>query len=124
VERVALEGLAFSRKARLNQVVALITPQLRLIRMLRGLTRGIPSFDDGDFDEVRYERHLDVPPDLVMARCWYWIRKLQACLWADEPTASSRLDSTLPAASTRSNGHTCEIPTLHTYAGERPAKPA
>jgi predicted ATPase/signal transduction histidine kinase len=86
VERVALEGLEFSRKARLNQVVELITPQLRLIRMLRGMTRGIPSFDEGDFDEVRYERHLEATPDLVMARCWYWVRKLQACLWANEPT--------------------------------------
>jgi predicted ATPase/signal transduction histidine kinase len=88
VERVALEGLEFSRKARLNQVVELITPQLRLIRMLRGLTRGIPSFDDGDFDEVRHEHRLDETPDLVMARCWYWIRKMQARLWANEPTSA------------------------------------
>ena len=88
VERVALEGLEFSRKARLNQVVELITPQLRLIRMLRGLTRGLPSFDEGDFDGLRYERHLEATPDLAMARCWYWIRKLQACLWANEPTSA------------------------------------
>jgi predicted ATPase len=86
VERVALEGLRFSRGARLNQVVELIVPQLQLIRMLRGLTRDIPSFDDGEFDEVRHEHYLDATPDLVMARCWYWIRKMQACLWANEPT--------------------------------------
>ncbi len=86
---MALEGLKFSRRsARLSQVIELITPQLQLIRMLRGLTRNIPSFDDGDFDEIRHESHLDAVPDLVMARCWYWIRKMQACVWANEPASA------------------------------------
>ena len=31
-----------------------------------------------EFDERRFERHLASNPDLVFARCWYWIRKLQA----------------------------------------------
>jgi predicted ATPase/signal transduction histidine kinase len=88
VERVALEGLESSRNARLKQVVELITPQLQLIRMLRGLTRDVRSFDDGDFDEVRYERYLDATPDMAMARCWYWIRKMQAYCWANEPTSA------------------------------------
>ena len=88
VERVAIEGLTLSRRARLSQVVELITPQLRLVRALRGLTHGLHSFEDGEFDEPRYESHLDATPDLVMARCWYWIRKMQAYLWANEPEAA------------------------------------
>jgi predicted ATPase/signal transduction histidine kinase/CheY-like chemotaxis protein len=50
----------------------------RLVRSLRGLTRGFPSFDEGDFDEARFEAHLASDPALTITHGWYWIRKLQA----------------------------------------------
>jgi predicted ATPase/signal transduction histidine kinase/ActR/RegA family two-component response regulator len=50
----------------------------RLVRTLRGLTPGFPSFDDGDFDETRFEAHLASSPAFVVAHGWYWIRKLEA----------------------------------------------
>jgi predicted ATPase len=58
VEREAESGLQFAQKARFGFVVDWITPQLGLIRTLRGLTPKFGSFDDAGFDEVRYERHL------------------------------------------------------------------
>src|SRR4029077_4401299 len=52
--------------------------QLGLIRTLCGLTPTFGSFDDGQFDELRFERHLASDPVLAQPVCFYWIRKLQA----------------------------------------------
>ena len=74
VELEAKAGLDFARQARFGLVIDRITTQLRLIRALRGLTP--------EFDEVRFEKHLSEEPDLAIAACWYWIRKLQARFFA------------------------------------------
>jgi PAS domain S-box-containing protein len=71
-------GLAFAKQARFGLVIDIITSQLALIRMLRGLTPKFGCFDGGQFDELRIEEHLSSNPALAMAACWYWIRKLQA----------------------------------------------
>jgi PAS domain S-box-containing protein len=78
VQREAENGLEFARKARFGYVVDIIIGQLRLIRTLRGLTPSLSSFNDAEFDEGRFEQHLEADPHLVFATCWYWIRKLQA----------------------------------------------
>src|SRR5260370_29548114 len=67
-----------AKKARFGLVIDVITGQLGLIRTLRGLTPKFGSFDDEQFDEVQFERHLASDPVLVLPECWYWIRKLQA----------------------------------------------
>jgi PAS domain S-box-containing protein len=82
VEREAEHGLAFAQKARFGFVVDRIVTQLGLIRMLRGLTPTFGSFDDEQFDEPRFERHLSENPDLAFVECWYWVRKLQARFFA------------------------------------------
>ncbi len=56
VQREAENGLEFAQKARFGLVVDLITAQLGLIRTLRGLTPKFGSFDDGQFDELRFEQ--------------------------------------------------------------------
>jgi len=82
VEREAEQGLAFAQKARFGFVVDRIVTQLALIRTLRGLTPTFGSFDDEQFDEPRFERHLSENPDLAFVECWYWVRKLQARFFA------------------------------------------
>jgi PAS domain S-box-containing protein len=82
VEREAEHGLAFAQKARFGFVVDRIVTQLGLIRTLRGLTPTFGCFDDEQFDEARFERHLSENPDLAFVECWYWIRKLQARFFA------------------------------------------
>ena len=82
VEREAEAGLDFARHSRFGLIIDRITTQLRLIRALRGLTREFGSFNDTEFDEVRFEKHLSEEPDLAIAACWYWIRKLQARFFA------------------------------------------
>ena len=84
VQREAESGLEFARKARFGLVIDIISTQLGLIRTLRGLTPEFGSFNDERFDENRFERHLQSEPGLALPECWYWIRKLQACVYAHD----------------------------------------
>lgn len=87
-QREAENGLAFARKARFGFVIDIISPQLGLIRTLRGLTPTFGSFDDHQFDEAQFEQHLASEPALALPECWYWTRKLQARFLAgDYPAA-------------------------------------
>jgi hypothetical protein len=58
VQREAEHGLEFAQRARFGLIIDIITPQLGLIRILRGLTPKFGCFDDGEFDELRFEDHL------------------------------------------------------------------
>jgi predicted ATPase/signal transduction histidine kinase/CheY-like chemotaxis protein len=82
VQQEAENGLEFARKARFGLVVDIINTQLGLVRTLRGLTPEFGSFDDGQFDERRFEDHLHNDPRLALPECWYWIRKLQARMYS------------------------------------------
>jgi PAS domain S-box-containing protein len=95
VQREAENGLEFARKARFGHVIDLISPQLGLIRTLRGLTPKFGSFDDGQFDEARFERHVASQPVLALPECWYWTRKLQARFFAGD--YASAVDASLRA---------------------------
>jgi PAS domain S-box-containing protein len=88
VQRETEHGLEFARKMRFGLVVDRITAQLGLIRTLRGLTQKFGSFDDGQFDELRFEGYLSGNPALALPECWYWIRKLQARFFAGDYAAA------------------------------------
>ena len=88
VQREAEIGLDFARKAKFAYVVDIIIGQLRFIRALMGLTAGLSSFSDPEFDESRFEQNLKANPHSVFARCWYWIHKLQACFYAGDYTSA------------------------------------
>ena len=94
VQREAENGLEFARKARFGLAIDLITAQLGLIRTLRGMTPKFGSFDDGQFDELRFERHLANDP-AAQPECFYWIRKLQARFFAGD--YESAIDASLRA---------------------------
>ncbi len=76
--------LDFVRKLSSGLQVDIITPPLQLIRTMRGLTPIFGSFNDAEFDEARFERHLETDPRLAIAACLYWIRKLQALVLAHD----------------------------------------
>ena len=84
VQREAENGLEFARKAQFGLVIDIIAAQLALIRTLRGLTAEFGSFNDERFDESRFEHHLRSDPRLALPECWYWIRKLQARVYAND----------------------------------------
>src|SRR6202008_1520215 len=79
---------AFAQKAQFGFAVDRSAAQLGLIRTLRGLTPTFGCFDDELFNEPRAERRFLENPDLALAECLYWIRKLQARFFAgDYPAA-------------------------------------
>jgi len=82
VQHEVENALEFVGKVRFGLIGDVITAQHRLVRMLRGLTPDFGSFNDAEFDESRFEQHLDSNPDLIVAASRYWIRKLQACVYA------------------------------------------
>ncbi|KGU82893.1 trifunctional serine/threonine-protein kinase/ATP-binding protein/sensor histidine kinase [Pseudomonas mediterranea] len=81
-------GLAYARKVGFGLVTDFIVTQLTLIRMLRGETPTFGSLDDGELNESATEAHLSSNPDLVLAECLYWVRKLQARYLADDAEAA------------------------------------
>ena len=93
VEREAENGLDFAQKARFGLVIDIINTQLGLIRTLRGSTPKFGSFDEGQFEELRFERHLASDPSLAQPECFYWIRKLQAYFFAGD--YASAVDASL-----------------------------
>jgi PAS domain S-box-containing protein len=95
VQRAAENGFEFVQKARFGHVIAVIAAQLGLIRTLLGLTRKFGSFDDEEFDELRFERHLAGKPVLALPECLYWVRKLQGRFFAGEYAAA--VDASLRA---------------------------
>src|SRR2546426_1082686 len=88
VEREAEDGLEFARKVRFGLAGDCITGQLRLIRTLRGLTPDFNCFNDADFDEDSFSRRLESNPQLAIGACWYWIRKLQGCVYAGDSASA------------------------------------
>ncbi|QEI04776.1 AAA family ATPase [Pigmentiphaga aceris] len=97
--------LAFVRKAKFGLIDDIITSQLRLIRSLRGTLPGMVSFDDAEFSESAFEIHLAANPSLGIAECWYWIRKMQACLFGGDFQAALRAACKADALIWTSPGH-------------------
>ncbi|MNK94274.1 Sensor histidine kinase TmoS [compost metagenome] len=88
VQIEAERGLDYAKTVRFGLVIDFINTQLALIRMLRGLTATFGRLDDGELNEPDTEAHLSSNPDLVLAECLYWVRKLQARYMADDPGAA------------------------------------
>ncbi|WP_338581786.1 AAA family ATPase [Pseudomonas sp. MAG733B] len=88
VQIEAERGLDYAKTVRFGLVVDFINTQLALIRMLRGLTTTFGRLDEGELNEPDTEAHLSSNPDLVLAECLYWVRKLQARYMADDPEAA------------------------------------
>jgi len=105
VEREAEDGLEFARKVRFGLAGDCITGQLRLIRTLRGLTPDFNCFNDANFDEDSFSRRLESNPQLAIGACWYWIRKLQGCVYAGDSAsataAAAKVESLLWTAPTQ-----------------------
>ncbi|CAB3802947.1 hypothetical protein [Pararobbsia alpina] len=88
VEREAEHGLEFARSLRFPQVSDTIIGQMRFVRMLRGLTPEFNSFNDAEFDEHSFQQHLESDPQLAIGASFYWIRKLQASVLANDSASA------------------------------------
>ncbi|HSK03634.1 MAG TPA: AAA family ATPase, partial [Kofleriaceae bacterium] len=88
VQREAEAALAFMQKARFDMVADVVKTQLQMIRSLRGLTRELGSLDGDHFTEARFEQHLESGAHPMIPACWYWIRKLEARVFAGDFAAA------------------------------------
>lgn len=88
VQRKAESGLALVQQARFSTAVDMFLGQLGLIRALRGQTAHVSTFNGPGFEESTFEPHLAADPGLAMPACWYWIRKLQAYVFAGDYQAA------------------------------------
>jgi PAS domain S-box-containing protein len=95
VQPEAENALAFVQKARFGLIVDIVIVQVGLIRTLRGLTPKFGCFNDGEFDELEFERHLTSNPVLMLADFWYCSRKAQARFFAGD--YASAVDASLRA---------------------------
>ncbi|MBV8407684.1 MAG: AAA family ATPase [Alphaproteobacteria bacterium] len=93
VQREAERGFAFAQNARFGLLIDITSVELGLVATLRGLTLRFGSFDSEQFDELRMERRFAGKPDLAVAECFYWIRKLQARFLAGDHV--SAIDASL-----------------------------
>ncbi|WP_224031113.1 trifunctional serine/threonine-protein kinase/ATP-binding protein/sensor histidine kinase [Paraburkholderia caribensis] len=84
LQQEAEVGLAFAEKLRFGRAIDMITTQIMFVRTLRGLTSEFGSFNDSDFKELPFERHLSSNTTFARPECWYWIRKLQARFFAGD----------------------------------------
>jgi predicted ATPase/signal transduction histidine kinase/GAF domain-containing protein len=84
VQREAEQGFEFARKAKFGYIADILDGQLRLTRTLRGLTPGFSSSDAVESDDDRFGKPSGTDPRRLFATCWYWIRKLQACVIAQD----------------------------------------
>jgi PAS domain S-box-containing protein len=91
----AENGLEFAQRARFGLLIDIVTAQLGLVRTLRGSTQKFGSFDDAEFNELVFEQHLASDQVLGMPVCFYWIRKLQARVFAGD--YASAVDASLRA---------------------------
>ena len=115
IEREAKNAIEFVRNVRFGSIGDTITGQYRLIRTLRGLTPDFSSFDDAEFDDSRIEQRLESNPRLAVAASRYWIRKLQASVYAGDHASAvavaSKAASLLWTVPTQ-----IELPDYHFYA--------
>ena len=88
VEREAENGREFAQKVRFGLASDCLTGQIRLIRMLRGLTPDFGCFNDAAFDESRFVERLENNRQLAIGACWYWIRKLQAGVYVGDSVSA------------------------------------
>src|SRR5467141_3868968 len=89
VQAEAEHALDFAEKSQFGLIVDIITSQLGLVRMLRGLTRNFGSFDDEHFDERREDHFASA------AEGWYQNPRLQAHFHAGDYASAVNIATSL-----------------------------
>jgi PAS domain S-box-containing protein len=77
VWRESEKSLDFVRKARFQDVAAVIVSQQRFVATMQGRTATFSTFNDAQFDEVAFEARL-MADGTATTVCLYWILKLKA----------------------------------------------
>jgi PAS domain S-box-containing protein len=84
VEQEAENALAFARKLKFGLLTEIVTGQIALIRNLRGFPSELTSLEEETFEEGQFDPNMASDHRLAKPMGCYWIRKLQACFFADD----------------------------------------
>ncbi|MFC0400013.1 trifunctional serine/threonine-protein kinase/ATP-binding protein/sensor histidine kinase [Paraburkholderia rhizosphaerae] len=97
IEREAMHGLEFARKAGFGLVNDVLIGQLMLTRTLRGPVSPQVADADAGFDARSFEQRLENTPQLAIAASYYWIRKLHLGVYfGDDAAAIAAVAKALP----------------------------
>ena len=108
-------GLEFAQNSRFGLMIDIIASQLGLVRMLLGLTTKFGSLEHEHLNESLIERRFSANPNLAIAECLYWIRKLQASFFAGNYVMANEAASRAKRLLWRSPGQ-FETAEYHFYA--------
>ena len=108
-------GLEFVQKLRFGLMIDIIAAQLGLVRTLLGLTTKFGSLEHEQLDGSRIERRFSENPDLAIAECLYWIRRLQGSFFAGDYAMANEAASRAKRLLWRSPGQ-FETAEYHFYA--------
>ncbi|WP_195909457.1 trifunctional serine/threonine-protein kinase/ATP-binding protein/sensor histidine kinase [Rhizobium tubonense] len=93
VEKEATEGIEFASKAGFGLIVDIIKGQRHLVRTLSGAIHNSFPVAGAELDERELEERLEADPNLAIAACWYWIRRIQSRVFMqDYPAAVAAAD--------------------------------
>ncbi|MFM0700664.1 trifunctional serine/threonine-protein kinase/ATP-binding protein/sensor histidine kinase [Paraburkholderia sediminicola] len=84
VERTTEDGVAFATTAKFRLGELILRTQLDLVRALRGTTPDMTILGDGVDAETTLRNDIDNQAGFELPLCWFWIRKLQACVIAGD----------------------------------------
>ncbi|QUS38053.1 GAF domain-containing protein [Tardiphaga alba] len=116
VQSLANDRLQFVAAVKFGLIEEIISTQLRLVRAYRGDLDAFPSMDDSDFNELAYERYLKDRPELAIATCWYWIRKLELRVVGCDYEGALEASRAASALVWTSGGH-LELTEFYFYSG-------
>lgn len=87
-ERVAEDGLTFSRASKFLLGEVILRIQRGFAKALRGETPHLTTFLENEAAEHELCRTMEATAGFELPLGWYWIRKLQACVIAGDPAGS------------------------------------
>jgi predicted ATPase/signal transduction histidine kinase len=88
VEASAVEGLAYARGARFGLAEVILEAQTRLVRGLGGRSSDMRLLGETVEDEAALLGRIQEQAGFELATCWFWVRKLQACVVAGDRAAA------------------------------------
>lgn len=88
VEGLAVEGHTYAQSARFGLAEVILEVQTRLVRSLGGRSSDMRLLGEDAEEEVALLTRIQDQAGFELAVCWFWVRKLQACVVAGDLAAA------------------------------------
>jgi predicted ATPase/signal transduction histidine kinase len=88
VEALAVEGHTYAESARFGLAEVILEVQARLVRGLGGRSFDMRLLGETAEDEAALLSRIQDQTGFELAICWFWVRKLQACVVAGDLVAA------------------------------------